>query len=110
MALRHFNTLIEAYIKGLRAPLPLAPKTGFAWLEKKGCPFTGALSDCKQEAIGAARGKYEDGYKYAGEANQSAYLQRIFPTFETFWSNGRFTQLCHDLYGPLMNCIGKSKE
>ncbi len=110
LARQHFNTLIEAYVEGLRAPLPLAPKAGFAWLEKQGCPFTGALSDCKQEAIGAARGKYDDGYKYKGEANQSAYLQRIFPTFETLWSNGHFTQLCHDLYGPLMNCVGKSKE
>lgn len=107
---QHFNTLIEAYVEGLRAPLPLAPKTGFAWLEKRGVPFVGALANCEQEAVCAARGKYEDSYKYKGEANQSAYLQRIFPTFETLWSNGRFTQLCHDLYAPLVGCVGKSKE
>jgi exodeoxyribonuclease V gamma subunit len=110
VAQQHFNTLIEAYLEGLRGPLGVAPKTGFAWLEKNGVPFFGSLDQCKQEAVGAAFGKYEDGYKYTGEANQSPYLQRLFPTFEMLWSNGRFTQLCHDLYAPLMRCVGKSKE
>jgi exodeoxyribonuclease V gamma subunit len=110
LAQQYFNTLIEAYVEGLRAPLALAPKTAFAWLEKNGMPFVGALADCNQEAVSAARTKYEDGYKYIGEANQNAYLQRAFPSFECLWSNGRFTQLCHDLYAPLMGCVGKSKE
>jgi exodeoxyribonuclease V gamma subunit len=109
-AQQHFNTLIEAYLEGLRGPLGVAPKTGFAWLEKNGVPFVGSLEKCEQEAVGAAFGKYEDGYNYTGEANQSPYLQRLFPTFEMLWSNGRFTQLCHDLYAPLMRCVGKSKE
>jgi exodeoxyribonuclease V gamma subunit len=110
VAKQHFEALIEAYVEGLCSPLPLATKTGFAWLEKKGPLFSGELADCDHAAVAAARGKYEDGYNYTGEANQNPYLQRIYPNFEHLWSNGRFTELCHRLLAPLKGCVGKSPE
>ncbi len=106
LARQHFNIIIEAYVNGLCTPLPLAPKTGFAWLEKEGTPFNGSLAACKQKAVGTARSQYEDGYQRTGEASQSTYLQRFYPAFAQLWSNGRFTQLCDDLYAPLMHHAG----
>lgn len=106
LARQYFVALIEAYVGGLREPLPLAPKTGFAWLEKQGQPCHGPLEDCAQAAVGAARGKYEGGYNSLGELEQSAYLQQCYPGFARLWSNGRFSQLCADLYAPLMRHVG----
>lgn len=110
-AKRHFNALVSAYIQGMCAPLPLAPKTGFAWIERQGAPFKGALSDCPMsDAIRSARGAYEDGYNKKGECSYSEYLTRFFPSFESFWSEGEFSQLCATLYSPLRACVGKSED
>ncbi|WP_211364222.1 exodeoxyribonuclease V subunit gamma [Propionivibrio limicola] len=109
-AKKHFHALVESYVAGLRSPLPLAPKTGFAWLEKQGTPFEGALADCQQKAVKNAREKYEDGYNYQGECSQNDYLKRCYPTFEAFWSTGQFTHYCEVLYAPLMACVGKNSE
>lgn len=110
VAAQHLNTIIEAYIQGLCSPLPLAPEAGFAWLEKGGVPYRGAINECTQPAVGAARGKYEDGYKHKGEASLNAYLERLYPSLELLWSDGHFTELCANLYGPLMSCVGKTKD
>lgn len=110
VAKAHFNALIETYVAGLCSPLPLAPKTGFAWLEKQGKPFAGVLADCQQDAVKEARKKFEDAYLYQGEGSQNEYLKCCYPTFETFWSNGQFTQCCEALYAPLMACVGKAGE
>lgn len=107
-AKRYFGTLVEAYVEGLCAPLPLAARTGFAWLEKSGTACAGALADCHQPAVAAARAKYEDGYDRKGEASSNPYLQRIYPDFERLWSDGRFTEWCDRLLAPLMRAVGES--
>lgn len=110
-ARRHFETLIEAYVAGLCAPLPLAVKTGFAWLDAGGTSFSGALGDCSQyPAVKAARAKYEDGFNFVGETSQSAYLQHVYPGFEQLWSNGRLTELCDHLLAPLRACVGQPEK
>ncbi|MBV2235344.1 MAG: exodeoxyribonuclease V subunit gamma, partial [Sterolibacterium sp.] len=112
-----FNTLLTHYVQGLCAPLPLAARTGFAWLEKQGQPCQGELADCGQlaAAIEAARNRYhgssnQSNYGSQGELQYNAYLQQAYPDFARLWSQGRFSQLCADLYGPLLTCVGRSDE
>mgnify|MGYP000302398626 CR=1 FL=1 len=84
-------------------------KTGFAWLSgKQAAPVGGPLSSCTLPAVDNARKHYEDGYRIKGEATQNAYLQRVYPTFESLWSHGEFTRLCEALYAPLKASVGKS--
>lgn len=102
----HLDALIKAYIAGLCTPLPLAPKTGFAWLKNKGVPFEGPLDECKQAAVEKALKAYEpQDFQPGCELAESAYLQRLFPNFERLWSEGRFTQACEQLYTPLWNAV-----
>ncbi|SMB24437.1 DNA helicase/exodeoxyribonuclease V, gamma subunit [Sterolibacterium denitrificans] len=110
LAREYFSALVDAYVGGLCEPLPLAAKTGFAWLEKQGRPCHGPLEDCAQAAVGAARSRYEGGYNSHGEVGQSAYLQQCYPNFALLWSNGRFSQLCADLYAPLMRHVGAAPQ
>ena len=108
-ARQQFTTLVEHYVQGLCRPLPLAAKTGFAWLSgKQAAPVGGPLSSCTLPAVDNARKHYEDGYQIKGEATQNAYLQRVYPTFESLWSHGEFTRLCEALYAPLKASVGKS--
>lgn len=109
-ARRHFEVLVATYLRGLSTPLPLAAKAGFAWIESGGGSVAGALHEGSQKAVEAARSKYEDGYMSTGEASQSPYLQRIYPTFEGLWANGEFSALCEALYAPLRAHVGKAKD
>jgi exodeoxyribonuclease V gamma subunit len=106
-ARQHLDDLIDHYVRGLRYPLPLAVKTGFAWLGRKGGRFDGPLASCTDPAVSAARQRYEPGYNTDGEAQQSPYLHRTYPTFEALWSEGEFTALCDTLYAPLRDCVGQ---
>ncbi len=110
-ARRHLAKIAEAYVDGLRSPLQLSPRTGFAWLERGGIPATGPLAECRQEAVVAARRAYEgDDYANAGELGHNPYLQRAYPSFGHLWSNGRFAELCSDLLGPLMHYVKSSED
>lgn len=109
-AQQYFDAIIAAYLGNLRAPLPLAPKTGFAWLKKQGTPVTGSPFDTDQhDAVHAARKHYEGDDYQQGEVTQNAYLQRFYPTFTQLWSNGTFSQLCETLYAPLMRHLSQSQ-
>jgi exodeoxyribonuclease V gamma subunit len=105
-----FEALVDAYVRGLTHPLPLAARTGFAWLGQGGTPFHGPLSACAARAVSGARQDYEGGHHAPGEAPQSPYLLRTYPTFEALWSEGEFTQLCEMLYAPLKHSAGVSGE
>ncbi len=106
-ARQQFDTLIDHYVRGLSYPLPLAPKTGFAWLSRNGRRFDGPMASCSDNALQAARKVYEPGYNTKGEVQQSPYLDRAYPTFDALWSEGVFTQLCDTLYAPLRECVGQ---
>lgn len=110
LARKYFETLVEAYVDGLRSPLPLAPKTGFAWLGKGGTSFVGPLADCNEPALSHARTAYDGAFKSDGEAKQNPYLQRIYPNFEQLWSNGRFTEWASCLLAPLVDSTGIDKK
>ena len=106
----HFTTLLEAYLEGLRAPLPFAPKTGFAWLEQGGLVLDGELEQAPPAALKAAQARYQGGYNTPGEVSQSPYLQRQYPVFEQLWSAGRFSQWVERLYRPLLKQVGTTGE
>ncbi|MGY6274201.1 exodeoxyribonuclease V subunit gamma [Methylomonas sp. MgM2] len=102
----HFQDLIAAYAAGLRAPLPLAVKTSFAWLANHGEAFEGPVDTCPYEkAVGAALSAYEGGY-FSGELASNYYLQRVFPSFDCLWSRGDFTVWTDRLLKPIWNNVG----
>ncbi len=88
------SKIVEGWLEGLRAPLPVAPKTAFAFLRAK----EGAEEkDAKSE--------YESGFNRTGECERSPYLQRSFPTFEDLKASTvaekRFKEWLMELYAPL---------
>lgn len=107
-AREYFDRLLDLWLQGQRAPLPVAARTGFAWLEKQGQPEQVPLAHaaCRQPALAAARSAYEGGYQTSGELEYSACMQLAYPDFSRLWAQGRFSQLCAVLYAPLMQHIG----
>ncbi|MDY0746705.1 exodeoxyribonuclease V subunit gamma [Paucibacter sp. R3-3] len=82
-------TLIECWREGMDAPLPLAPRTAFAYLQ-----------DPKK-----AQDAYEGGM-LRGE-NEEPCLARSFPDYESLLADGRFETLAPRVYGPLLDWIGQ---
>ncbi|MGR8929365.1 MAG: exodeoxyribonuclease V subunit gamma [Gammaproteobacteria bacterium] len=110
LARQHFLDLTEAYAAGLCLPLPIAVKTSFDWLAKNGEAFTGTLDQCPSDkAASSARKAYEGGY-LPGELAKNAYLQRVFPSFESLWSQGNFTVWTEKLLCPIFNNVGEKAD
>jgi len=105
-----FDALIDHYLRGLSYPLPLATKTGFAWLGRDGSRLEGPLASAPLKAVKAAQEQYDPGYNTEGESQQSPYLFRTYPSFAALWSEGEFSQLCDTLYAPLRACVGQPAE
>jgi len=89
--------LVDAYHLGLQTPIPLACKTGFAWLA--------VLPD---KALAKAQATYEGDEWNKGEMAYDAYLMRFFPSFAelnpaTVTEN--FTFWADRLYRPPFNHI-----
>jgi len=102
--------LIDHYLRGLSYPLPLAAKTGFAWLGRDGSRLEGPLASAPLKAVNAAQEQYDPGYNTEGESQQSPYLFRTYPSFAALWSEGEFSQLCDTLYAPLRACVGQPAD
>ncbi|MBT0959682.1 exodeoxyribonuclease V subunit gamma [Denitromonas sp. IR12] len=101
---RHLHTLLAAWQQGMRRPLPLAPRTAFAWLNA--LPDPGAAEGdgaelALQKATSAARRAFEDSYQGAGELNGDAYLRRVWADFDAFAGDGEFAELAEMLLRPL---------
>lgn len=109
-ARRCFADLIEAYVAGLCSPLPFALKTALIWLEKGGEAFSGPLNECQSDAVIAAKNAYEGGRYSSGETANNPYLQRIYPNFESLWSDSAFTAWSQRLLGPLKESVGEKAE
>jgi exodeoxyribonuclease V gamma subunit len=75
------NDLLGMLRTGMRAPLPVARKTAFAWLqaEREG-----------KDAVAAARQCYDrdDGGQRIAEIEEDAYLQRAWPAFQAMLDRG----------------------
>ncbi len=112
--------LLSAWQHGMRRPLPLPPKTAFAWLKTaaKQSPYAepdlGQTNDdgldaahraLPDKAMNAARKVYEGGYQQTGEVDNSVYFQRAFPDFDALVASGEFTKLAELLLHPLLRAM-----
>ena len=113
----HLKTVLAAWQKGMRRPLPLAARTAFAWLRAMPMPDkdkgeAGALSAetgvsglIPEKAREAARKVYEGGFMQTGELDTCDYLQRAYPDFNALYADGEFAELAESLLRPLLLAI-----
>ncbi|MEW9573044.1 exodeoxyribonuclease V subunit gamma [Rhodanobacter sp. Si-c] len=97
----HLDALCAAIQAGMRAPLPIARKTAFAWLQ--------AAADGK-DAETAARRRYdhsEGGFGH-GEVDEDACLAREWPDFTQLHAAG-FEHWLH-LYAPLTDAVRGARD
>ena len=86
--------LLVARQAGMCAPLPVAPKTAFAWLAQ----------DDPDKAMAAAARAYEgDERTSAGERGESVALARQFRDFAALTADETFEGWCEALYRPLFD-------
>jgi exodeoxyribonuclease V gamma subunit len=96
--------MVDAWQLGMRRPLPLAARSGFAWL--------GARAKGDDAAFEAARAAYEDHeprFHAHGECAESPSLARAFPTFDALWSDGEFARWAEALLLPLDDVLVHQK-
>ena len=82
------RSLLDAWRAGMEAPLPVACRTAFAWLEERD-----------------ARTLYEGGFAVSGEVDEPC-LARVHPDYESLTACGGFEALARRLYGPVGRWIG----
>ena len=98
---------LEAWRLGNQHPLPLAPKTAWAWLKQGGSPAAGLLSGAGR----AARQCYESDSQFSsGEARSDAALSRAFADFDALWAGGAFAHWVDVLYAPLFAALPQKKQ
>ncbi|SDL97140.1 DNA helicase/exodeoxyribonuclease V, gamma subunit [Modicisalibacter muralis] len=103
----HLRELIAAWQSGMRAPLPLAIATAFAWLGKEGAPASDADSDAWKAAMKAYEG---DGYHDPGEVGRNPYLAHRWPSFAALKDAQRgttddFAELAERLLAPVQHAV-----
>jgi len=94
-AQQHLQELVSAWYLNCQQPLPLACKTGFAWLEK--------IADSPEKAISAAQACYLGGFASSGEVS-NPYLARAYPDFADLYSES-FRHYAQLLYAPMMTAL-----
>ena len=139
LALQHWHVLLDAWQQGLRRPLPLAAKTGFAWL-KKPChpPEAGAEelpsgdgkpsgagepsgadepSDARknwQDLTQTYEGAGEEGGKGRfggqGERDSDMYLARAWPDMMALWQAGEFGEWAERLLRPVWDALHRGSS
>lgn len=98
----HLHDILTTWLEGLCEPLPVAPKTAFAWLD--------ALPKGEDRAREAARTVFESAYQRSGEVDETPALQRAWPDFDRLVADGRFTTLVNRLYRPLHEAVKGHSE
>jgi exodeoxyribonuclease V gamma subunit len=94
------DALLEAMLRGMSAPLPVARKTAFAWLQQ---------ADDEEKAIKAAQLAYEGSdFGGVGEVREDACLARAWPDFGAMQAGGLVQWL--DLYRPLMTVVSPGED
>lgn len=97
----HLDALLAAIAAGLRAPLPIARKTAFAWLQVEATNAT-APPDKQKSPSAAASKRYDhsDGEHGRGEVDDEPALARSWSNFAALHAAG-FERWLH-LYRPLL--------
>lgn len=89
-------TLVDAWLEGQCAPLPVTCQSACTWLEAR---RLGRDPEGDVAAVYAGQGRH------GGEVGYSPYLARAFPTAEALLADGRFPALAGRLYGPLHQAL-----
>lgn len=101
-AQEQLQSLLDAWVAGMREPLPAACKSAFAWLEGGG--------QASDTALHKAREKYEgNNYQDPGEAKRSFPLRRAYPDFDALCAARTFPKWAESLYGGLFNHLSPSR-
>lgn len=92
------SKIVLGWLEGLRGPLPVAPKTAFAYLLAK----AGAEENDAKKA-------YDSAFMRLGECDRSPYLQRSYPVFEDLTSGSvgakGLKEWLEALYAPLVKYV-----
>ena len=94
-ARRQLDTLLRAWDEGMRQPLPLATKTGFAWLAK---------------GSEEARKTFEGAYLAKGEVESNPCLKRVYPTYDALAAGEAFGDWARSLLEPLWGALHAGKK
>lgn len=99
--------ILQAWAEGLCQPLPLAPRTAFAFLQAK----------TQGARLSAARRAYESSYRHTGEVDYSgnAALKRSYPDFESLIrtqiaNESVFECRVNRLYRPMFEYLKESDK
>ncbi|MEK8051976.1 exodeoxyribonuclease V subunit gamma [Ideonella sp. DXS22W] len=101
--------LLAAWQQGLQAPLPLAVRSGFEWLDKGGAE-EGPDSEAAWEAARACFDDGDTGSGRPGEREGNAYLARAFANFHALWAEGAFAQWAQALLAPLDAALQRADD
>lgn len=104
-----WHALMGACLEGMRRPLPLALRTGLAFLDADGDGSTPRDGD----AARAAQRAYEDhvpARKQFAERMRNPYLLRAFPDFDALWAEGEFARWCVKVLGPMAWAVGTTAD
>lgn len=101
----YWDVVLQAWQQGLTMPLPLALRTGLAWLEAQGPAGDTPQSVGWQKARACYEG--DDSMFSRAEKADSPYLARAFPRFEDLWAEGEFVRWTQALLGPLDGAVKK---
>jgi exodeoxyribonuclease V gamma subunit len=93
------TSLMDGFAAGLSAPLPLACKTGFAWLA--------AEAGERQANPGRA---YEGGFRASAERDEHPGYSRFWPDYETLSSDEQFAPRIDQLYRPVFDAGATARE
>lgn len=108
---RELGHLIEAWLEGLRRPLPVACESAFALLMAR--PEAPEDDGWQPKALKAARGKFESGFNSTGEVDKDPALKRLYPAFDDLLAGETGDDLMHWaslLYAPLVECWHGQQE
>jgi len=100
-ALEQLKTVLDAWYRGMQAPLPVACKTAFAWLDAE-----------PDKALHAVQSRYEGDDWTKGEVDYDVYLARFFPSFASLKPDAAqdgFVDWANKLYLPAFNQIKKQQ-
>ncbi len=97
--------LVRAYTQAWVAPLPVACKTAFAYLQTQAANASLPPDKSPKDPHEAARAAFETqpGSRFPGEWDQSAYLQRAFASYDEVMTE--LPHWAHELYGDLAESL-----
>ncbi len=88
--------LLRIYTQGMRAPIPLFPRTSLAFAEAR---FTGRKPKERPEALVQAMRQWEGGFMVSPERDDP-HLAFLFRDVEPDWE--RFADVAEEIYGPIL--------